>query len=133
LGKRRWRGIDPRFVALGLRPIYRKTTSRGIPRINMLVELGIALYRSRVTNGSHLWRDYEISFVSRRCYDGPEMLESYRVVKRKVPEPRRNVGGRSVFEASLFKDITVAALMESQKQIERRAGRRSHSKALERP
>jgi hypothetical protein len=71
---------------------------QGHSRINMLVELGIALYRSRVTNGSHLWRDYEISFVSRRGYDGPEMLESYRVVKRKVPEPRRNVGGRSVFD-----------------------------------
>jgi hypothetical protein len=34
----------------------------------------------------------------------------------------RNAGGQSLFEASVFKGITVAALMESQKLIERRAG-----------
>jgi hypothetical protein len=50
----------------------------------------------------------------------PEMLASYRAVKRKLPELRRNAGSQSLFEASLFQDISVAALVESQKLIERR-------------
>src|SRR6202012_1347051 len=48
----------------------------------------------------------------------PEMLASYRAVKRKLAELRRNAGSRSLFEASLFQDISVAALVESQKLIE---------------
>jgi hypothetical protein len=59
----------------------------------------------------------------------PEMLASYRAVKRKLPELRRNAGGQSLFEASVFKDITVAALVESQKLIERRASKKSRSNA----
>jgi hypothetical protein len=50
----------------------------------------------------------------------PEMLASYRAVRRKLPELRRNSGGKSLFEAAVFKDITVAALVESQKLLGRR-------------
>jgi hypothetical protein len=50
----------------------------------------------------------------------PEMLASYSAVKRKLPELRRNSGGKSLFEAAVFQDITVAALVESQKLLERR-------------
>jgi hypothetical protein len=57
----------------------------------------------------------------------PEMLASYRAVKRKLPELRRNAGGKSLFEAAAFQDITVAALVESQKLLGRRARRHSAS------
>jgi hypothetical protein len=50
----------------------------------------------------------------------PEMLLSYRAVKRKLPELRLNAGGKSLFEASVFQDLTLAALVESQKLIEMR-------------
>ena len=50
----------------------------------------------------------------------PEMLTSYRAVKRKLPELRRNSGRKSLFEAAVFQDLTVAALVESQKLIARR-------------
>ena len=50
----------------------------------------------------------------------PEMLASFRAVKRKLPELRRNAGGESLFEASVFKDLTVAALVEAQKLIQQR-------------
>jgi hypothetical protein len=50
------------------------------------------------------------------------MLASYRAVKRKLPELRRNAGGKSLFEAAVFQDVTVAALVESQKLLRRRAG-----------
>lgn len=50
----------------------------------------------------------------------PEMLRSYRAVMRKLPELRRNAGGKSLFEASVFHDLTVAALVESKKLIEGR-------------
>jgi hypothetical protein len=52
----------------------------------------------------------------------PEMLASYRAVKRKLPDLQRNSGGKSLFEAAVFQDITVAALVESQKLLGRRAG-----------
>jgi hypothetical protein len=48
------------------------------------------------------------------------MLLSYRAVKRKLPELRLNAGGKSLFEASVFQDLTLAALVESQKLIEMR-------------
>jgi hypothetical protein len=54
----------------------------------------------------------------------PEMLISYRAVKRKLPELRLNAGGKSLFEASVFHDLTVAALVESQKLIEKRVSTR---------
>ena len=52
----------------------------------------------------------------------PEMLASYRAVKRKLPELRRNSGGEFLFEAAVFQDSTVAALDESQKLLGRRTG-----------
>lgn len=54
----------------------------------------------------------------------PEMLASYFAVMRKLPELKRNAGGKSLFEASVFHDLTVAALVESQKLIQMRV--RSH-------
>lgn len=50
----------------------------------------------------------------------PEMLSSYRAVKRKLPELRRNAGSRSLFGASVFKDLTVAALVERERIIKAR-------------
>ena len=47
----------------------------------------------------------------------PEMLASYRAVKRKVPELRRNASGKSLFEAAVFQDISLAALVQSQQLI----------------
>ena len=51
----------------------------------------------------------------------PEMLISYRAVRKRLPELRLNAGGKSLFQASVFQDlIAFAALLESQKLIERR-------------
>jgi hypothetical protein len=131
--------------------------SSGIPRFNMPVELGLALYRSRVTNGRHRVYIFEsrryraqrstsdVNGIDPQIHGGtpkglmaalrnifrqkgdvttvPEMLASYRVLKQKLPELRRNAGGQSLFEAALFQAITVAALVESQKLIERRSGK----------
>ncbi len=47
----------------------------------------------------------------------PEMLASYRAVKRKLPELRRNAGSKSLFEAAVFQDLTLAALVQSQQFI----------------
>jgi hypothetical protein len=128
--------------------------SKGIPRFNMPVELGLALYRSYVTKGRHRVYVFEskpyrtqrstsdINGIDPQIHHGtakgvmaglrnilrqpgdvttvPEMLLSYRAVKRKLPELRLNAGGKSLFEASVFHDITLAALVESQKMIERR-------------
>jgi hypothetical protein len=131
--------------------------SSGIPRCNMPVELGLALYRSRVTKGRRRVHIFEskryraqrstsdVNGIDPQIHAGtpkglmsglrnifhqpgdaatvPEMLASYRAVKRKLPELRRNAGGPSLFEASLFQDLTLAALVESQQLIERRSGR----------
>ncbi|MGD0547190.1 MAG: hypothetical protein ABR991_05110 [Terracidiphilus sp.] len=128
--------------------------SKGIPRFNMPVELGLALYRSYVTKGRHRVYVFEskpyrtqrstsdINGIDPQIHHGtakgvmaglrnilrqpgdvttvPEMLLSYRAVKRKLPELRLNAGGKSLFEASVFHDITLAALVESQKMIDRR-------------
>jgi hypothetical protein len=51
----------------------------------------------------------------------PEMLSSYRAVKRKLPELRKNAGSRSLFEASVFNELVLAALVERERIIERRA------------
>lgn len=51
----------------------------------------------------------------------PEMLSSYRAVKQKLPQLRRNSGGKSLFEAAVFQDLTVAALLGSEKLIARRS------------
>jgi hypothetical protein len=50
----------------------------------------------------------------------PEMLSSYRAVKRKLPELRRNAGSRSLFEAAVFKELTVAALVERERILQQR-------------
>jgi hypothetical protein len=47
----------------------------------------------------------------------PEMLTSFRGVKRKLPELHRNAGSKSLFEAAVFQDLTVAALVQSQQLI----------------
>jgi hypothetical protein len=47
----------------------------------------------------------------------PEMLTSYRAVKRKLPGLRRNAGNKSLFEPAVFQDLTFAALLESQQII----------------
>ena len=47
----------------------------------------------------------------------PEMLKSYHAVKKRLPELRRNAGGGSLFEAAVFNDIVLAALVESRRLI----------------
>ena len=128
--------------------------SEGIPRFNMPVELGLALYRSHIAKGRHRVFVFEskayraqrstsdINGIDPQIHGGtpkgvmaglrnifrqpgnvttvPEMLASYRSLKRKVPELRRNAGSRSLFEASVFRDLTVAALVESEKIIRSR-------------
>jgi hypothetical protein len=128
--------------------------SEGIPRFNMPVELGLALYRSHIAKGRHrvfvleskAYRAQrstsDINGIDPQIHGGtpkgvmaglrnifrqpgnvttvPEMLASYRSLKRKVPELRRNAGSRSLFEASVFRDLTVAALVESEKIIRSR-------------
>ena len=128
--------------------------SKGIPRFNMPVELGLALYRSHVTNGRHRVYIFEsrryraqrstsdVNGIDPQIHTGtargvmaglrnifrqpgdattvPEMLASYRAVREKLPDLKRNAGGRSLFEASVFYDLTVAALVESEKLIQQR-------------
>ncbi len=137
--------------------LSRIESPRGIPRFNMPVELGLALYRSRIARGKHRVFIFEsrryraqrstsdVNGIDPQIHGGtakglmaglrnvfrqpgdvttvPEMLASYRAVRRKLPELRRNSGGKSLFEASVFQDLTVAALVESQKLLGRRAGR----------
>jgi len=50
----------------------------------------------------------------------PEMLASYRALKRKLAKIRLSAGGRSLFEAAIFQDIVVASLIEAQEQVRRR-------------
>ncbi len=112
--------------------LSRTEASRGVPRFNMPVELGLALYRSHVANGRHAVfifesRRYRAQRSTSDVTTVPEMLASYGAVKRKLPELRRNAGGKSLFEAAVFEDITFAALVESQKLRGRRAGRHSES------
>jgi hypothetical protein len=133
------------FSAHDLSPIE---LSHGIPRFNMPVELGLALYRSRITRGRHRVFIFEsrryraqrsasdIIGIAPQIHCGtprglmsglcnifrqsgdvntvPEMLASYPAVRHKLPELRRNGGGRSLFEAAGFQDLTVAALVEPQ-------------------
>ena len=137
--------------------LSRIESPRGIPRFNMPVELGLALYRSRIANGKHRVFIFEsrryraqrstsdVNGIDPQIHGGtakglmaglrnvfrqpgdvttvPEMLASYRAVRRKLPELRRNSGGKSLFEASVFQDLTVAALVESQKLLGRRSAR----------
>jgi hypothetical protein len=148
---------------LSIHDLSRIELSSGIPRFNMPVELGLALYRSRVTRGRHRVYIFEskpyrtqrstsdVNGIDPQIHHGtvtglmaglrnifrqpgdvttvPEMLTSYRAVKRKLPKLRKNAGGQSLFGASLFQDLSLAALMESQKMIKSRARRKSRSNA----
>ena len=134
--------------------LSRIESSRGIPRFNMPVELGLALYRSHMAKGKHRVFIFEsrryraqrstsdVNGIDPQIHGGtakglmaglrnifrqpgdvttvPEMLASYHAVKRKLPDLRRNSGGKSLFAAAVFQDITVAALVESQKLVGRR-------------
>ncbi len=135
--------------------LSRVEVSHGVPRFNMPVELGLALYRSHATKGKHSVFIFEakahraqrstsdVNALDPHIHNGtpkglmnalrnifrqpgdvttvPEMLASYRVVKRKLPELRRNAGSKSLFEAAVFQDITVAALVQSQQIIANRS------------
>jgi hypothetical protein len=134
--------------------LSRVEVSRGVPRFNMPVELGLALYRSHATKGKHRVFIFEskahraqrstsdVNGIDPQIHKGtpkgvmsalrnifrqpgdattvPEMLTSYQAVRRKLPELRRNAGSKSLFEAAVFKDLTVAALVQSQQLIARR-------------
>jgi hypothetical protein len=134
--------------------LSRIESSRGVPRFNMPVELGLALYRSHIAQGKHRVFIFEsrryraqrstsdVNGIDPQIHGGtakglmaglrnifrqpgdvttvPEMLASYRAVKRNLSDLRRNSGGNSLFEAAVFQDITVAALVESQKLVGRR-------------
>jgi hypothetical protein len=122
--------------------------TRGIPRFNMPLELGLALYRSRTTKGKHRVYVFErksyrmqrstsdVNGIDPQIHHGrskdlmiglrnlfrqagnvttvPEMLESYRAVKKRLPAIRENAGGGSLFEAAVFKDIVLVALIEAE-------------------
>jgi hypothetical protein len=135
--------------------LSRIEASGGVPRFNMPVELGLALYRSHVTHGRHRVFIFEarryraqrstsdVNGIDPQIHNGtakglmgalrnifrqpgdvttvPEMLSSYRAVKRKLPELRRNSGSKSLFEAAVFQDLTLAALVEAEKLIAQRS------------
>ncbi len=120
--------------------------SGGIPRFNMPLELGLALYRRHVTRGRHRVYIFErrafrtqkstsdVNGIDPKIHLGkpsqlmarlrdvfrqagdfttvPEMLASFRAVKRKLPQIRENAGGGSLFEAAALADIVLAALIE---------------------
>lgn len=123
--------------------------SSGIPRFNMPLELGLALYRWHTTNGRHKVFVFErkayrtqrstsdINGLDPQIHNGtpkgvlvglrnifhqpgtttsvPEMLASFRTLKRKLPELRRRAGSKSLFETAIFNDLTVVALVESER------------------
>jgi hypothetical protein len=139
---------------VSIHDLSRDRLSKGIPRFNMPLELGLALYRSHATKGRHRVYVFEskpyraqkstsdINGIDPQIHHGtakgvmaglrnilrqpgdvttaPEMLRSYRAVSRKLLELKRNAGGKSLFEASVYHDLTLAALVESQKLIQRR-------------
>jgi len=143
---------------VSIHDLSRDRLSKGIPRFNMPLELGLALYRWHATKRRHRVYVFEskpyraqkstsdINGIDPQIHHGtakgvmaglrnilrqpgdvttvPEMLLSYRAVRRKLPVLRQNAGGKSLFEASVFHDLTLAALVESQKRIQRRV--RSH-------
>jgi hypothetical protein len=137
---------------VSIHDLSRIELSDGIPRFNMPLELGLALYRSHTTNGRHrvfvfekkayqmLQSTSDISGIDPQIHRGrptgvmvglrnvfhqprrtttvPEMLASYRAVKRRLPELRRNAGSQSLFGASVFNDLlVVAALVERERII----------------
>ena len=139
---------------VSIHDLSRIELSSGIPRFNMPLELGLALYRSHSTNGRRrvfvfekkayrmLRSTSDINGIDAQIHDGrpkgvmvglrnifhqpertttvPEMLASFRAVKRKLPELRRNAGSQSLFEASVFHDLIVAALVERERIIKQK-------------
>jgi hypothetical protein len=51
----------------------------------------------------------------------PEMLASYRAVRRQLPRLRLNAGEKSLFEASVFHDLMLAASAESERLIKEKS------------
>ena len=134
--------------------LSRVELSHGVPRFNMPVELGLAVYRSHVTRGKHRLFIFDrkehqaqrstsdVNGIDPQIHNGtvkglmsglrnifrqpgdvtsvPEMLASYRAVEQKLPELRRNAGSKSLFEPAVFQDLTLAALVESQRRIAQR-------------
>ncbi len=132
--------------------LSRIETTSGVPRFNMPLELGLALYRSYATHGRHRVFVFEekryrmqrstsdINGIDPLIHNGrpkgvmvglrnifhqpskttavPEMLTSYRAVKRRLPELRRIAGSQSLFEAAVFSDLTVAALVARERIIQ---------------
>ena len=138
---------------VSIHDLSRIESSSGIPRFNMPLELGLALFRSHITRGRHRVFVFEkkayrvqrstsdVNGIDPQIHKGrpkgvmaglrnifyqsdgttvPEMLSSYRAVKRKLPELRRNAGSRSLFEAAVFKELTVAALVERERILQQR-------------
>jgi len=138
---------------VSIHDLSRIESSSGIPRFNMPLELGLALFRSHVTRGRHRVFVFEkkayrvqrstsdVNGIDPQIHKGrpkgvmaglrnifyqpdgttvPEMLSSYRAVRRKLPELRRNAGSRSLFEAAVFKELTVAALVERERILKER-------------
>ena len=138
---------------VSIHDLSRIESSSGVPRFNMPLELGLALFRSHITRGRHRVFVFEkkayrvqrstsdVNGIDPQIHKGrpkgvmaglrnifyqsdgttvPEMLSSYRAVKRKLPELRRNAGGRSLFEAAVFKELTVAALVERERILKQR-------------
>jgi hypothetical protein len=146
---------------ISIHDLSRIELSSGIPRFNMPVELGLALYRSKVTQGRHrvyifeskpyrtqrstsdvngidpqihrgtvtglmaglrnIFRNHRRDNCSRNAYE----LSSCQT---ENPGTKKNAGGQSLFGASRFQDLSLAALVESQKLIKSRAGRKSYAR-----
>lgn len=136
---------------VSIHDLSRIELSSGIPRFNMPLELGLALYYSYATKGRHrvfvfekkpyrmMHSTSDINGIDPQIHKGkpsgvmvglrnifhqpertttvPEMLASYRAVKRKLPDLRRNAGSQSLFEASVFQDLILAALVERERII----------------
>ncbi len=138
---------------VSIHDLSRIESSSGVPRFNMPLELGLALFRSHITKGRHRVFVFEkkayrvqrstsdVNGIDPQIHKGrpkgvmaglrnifyqsdsttvPEMLSSFRAVKRKLPELRRNAGSRSLFEAAVFKELTVAALVERERILKQR-------------
>ena len=127
---------------VSIHDLSRIELSKKVPRFNMPLELGLALYRSHIDRKAHRVFVFEKTTYRaqkstsdingldpkihrntvkgvmeglRNCFQPknattvPEMLSSYRAVKAKVPILKKNAGSKSLFEASVFNDIKIAA------------------------
>jgi hypothetical protein len=134
---------------VSIHDLSRTELSRGTPRFNMPLELGLALHRSHI-HPSHrvfvfekkayraLRSTSDINGIDAQIHRGtvtgvmsslrdifyqpegttvPQMVASYRAVSRKLPEFKRNAGSKSLFEASISQDLTLAALVEREKLL----------------